>query len=417
MNILLFKKDFIYRFLQTFFKQTLTAFIYFYAANQLDPNLYGQGIYYISISSLLLIFCDFGISTSVTKFIAENKYKCEILIDKVFSKTIILIFILTSTILTIFIVLNESKIFQIQSINQTIYTLSPYIIFTPVNSSIDGYLLGKRKFLTLFKINLLYFIISIGVNFFLIKNYMLNGLLLTLSINATTLFAIYIFTIRKKISISLPDKSIRQIISYSIIIGITSISYFLYSRIDIFILKYFSFTSEIAYYEVINRVFSIIIIPFAIYGQVLSPKLAEIFTNKQTETVINFYQKNIICFLAIGIAISGMLYLTLPFIIQTFYPAYYNKNFITIMIILLGVLPLKILGVISTIGFITPSGYAKITMKITFIFGVINSILDIILIQIMGFEGIFWATFVAHNAAIIFQITLFYTRLKYGKNI
>lgn len=407
MSIQIRRKDFFLRFLQTFLKHSLTLFIYYYSAYTLEPYQYGKAVYYISIAGLVLMFCDFGVSGSIIRFIAGNKNNPEFNEQKVITKVLIVLFALSILILGGFIVVMEFYKLPGVDDKKLIYILIPYILFSPLNAVFDGFLIGKREFDKLLKINIIYWPIAIFFIFLLVTNFGLVGVMWSFSFMAVLLFIIFVIFNLSQFDFLFRNISITEAFRYAIIIGIGSLSYFLYTRFDIFILEYFGYTKEIGHYEIINRIFTIIVIPFTIYSQVQSPIVAEYNSNKRNQDVIKHFKKIMFRTILLGLFIAFCCYTLIPKIVDFYLPQYASNDFFRINAILAGVLPLKLVGVVATNGFIAPIGKAKITTVVTLIFGVLNIILDIIFIRKYGFIGIFWATFVAHNLAIIIQLIIF----------
>lgn len=411
MSLSIKKLDYIFRLLQTVLKQSLMAFIYFYAAYKILPKEYGEVIYLLSVAALLLLFCDFGISPSMMKYIAESDREEPVEKPKVLGKVLIILFCITLSVLLLFYFFIEVFSFKIVRINYNTFFLIPYIIFTPLNSALDGYLVGKKKFKPLFIVNFLAWLICIPLTYYLINTFYTSGVLIGISTSAVIYFLLYLVVWAKDAERGKVNSSVKPIFSYALILGFSSFAYFLYTRVDIFVLKSFAFVEEIGYYDIVNRVFALLVVPFAIFGQVKAPNVARHRERSDKEFVKDFKKTFVYVFIA-GMVIAILLYLLLPILIQHFLPQFYTDRMKLIFIILLGVVPLKFCGVVSTIGFITPSGFARITMYVTFIFGLANIAMDYLFIYYFGFVGVFWATLLCHNLAIIVQLSIFMKKLR-----
>lgn len=407
MNINVSASDFLYRFAQTFFKHSLTLFIYYYSAYKLDPEIYGKLIYYVSIAAFILILCDFGISNSTSKFIAELKDESEDKLKAIFSSVLFFVFLLSIILCLLSFWLLNTPLFDDKVSLIEFSILIVYLVITPLNSVIDGFFMGKKAFNILFKINATHWLITIITNYLIINLYGYYGALVCFSLNSLIFILVFLFYEGSLIVKQLDLSIVKSIFRYSLFIGISSVAYFLYTRFDIFVLESFSYIKEIGYYEIINRLFTVLIIPIAIVGQVQAPRIAYLNSRKEIRLISQHFKKSIFIVFIFGIVVSILFYYGLPPLLNLFLSDYYNNDFSHILTILLAVVPLKFVGVLMTIGFITPTGFAKITMYVTIIFGILNVALDYIFILHFGFIGVFWATLLVHNTAILVQIIIY----------
>ncbi len=418
MELNIKKGNFLLRALQVFLKHSLTLFIYYFSAFVLSPDSFGEAVYYISIASFVLVFCDFGISASITKYISgkeftESKYKE----GQILSKVVFQLGVYSLIVISIFVIIfNLIEIGSLSVNKSALYLLLPYIFFTPVISVFDGYLVGKSSFKLLLKINALHWVFSMLITFILVKHLLFEGVMISLSVNSFILFVLFVFFHITELSPKIKSVKIDGIFSYSIVIGLSSMGYFLYTRFDVFVLKYFGYTQEIGFYEIINRLFAILVIPFAIFGQVQAPIVSSYRTSSSAKSIYSYFKKTLGVVFLIGVILSISLYITFPLLIEVFMSDLDKEKFVLINNVLVCVLPLKFVGVVSTIGFITPLGKAKITTFVTLIFGIVNVFLDIYFIQILGFLGIFLATFFVQNFAIVIQLLIFKKYLN-GQNV
>ena len=360
--------DFFYRFLQVFFKHSLTLLIYYFSAYKLNPSAYGEAIYFISIATLVLMFSDFGVSGSVTKYVAQEKIENSKIGNSV-TKIIAIVFSLSIVVLFLIGLVIQFNIISKSSTNH-LFLLFPFILFTSLGSVLDGYFVGKKSFRTLFKVNLIYWVVAVWSNYILIEYYGFNGMLLCLSFNSIILFALLLFFFLRKerITKTWVQSEVGEVLKYGVIIGLASLSYFLYTRVDIFVLEHYSYVEERGHYEIINRLFAIIVIPFTILGQVLAPRIAKSNSQGDLTEVLKFFKKIVLVVFLVGVVISLTLLGLVPFVLEEFLEKYNTPSFNSILKILVAVVPLKLVGIIATIGFITPIGAAKITTIVTLVF-------------------------------------------------
>jgi O-antigen/teichoic acid export membrane protein len=176
----------------------------------------------------------------------------------------------------------------------------------------------------------------------------------------------------------------------------------LYSRVDILILGHYGYVEEIGYYELINKGFELMFLPFALLAQVIAPDITAYFAKKdysKVRTKLFSFMKIII---PLSILIAIMFYYLFPLLIREFLTEYYVEGMLISIFILTFLIPFKIWGVFQTQSFIVATGFARIIAITTLIGGVLNVIFDIIFINLIGFTGVFWVTLAIHSLSIIF---------------
>ncbi|MDZ7799154.1 MAG: oligosaccharide flippase family protein [Patescibacteria group bacterium] len=399
--------NFKWRAIQVGAKQGTTFLIFFIAAYFLMPEQLGLFSYLMAVIGLFMIICDFGFSPSTSKYVAELKTKNSKKLNSVLF-SISTIIILMATLVSLSIVFFGKYIFEEYTL---LLLLIPYLYFMPLSSVADGVYRGLKDFKKLSFISIVVAIISLPTAFILIKSYGLIGAIISQNL-LFGLLTIGLFVFRKDMEFNFDKDVTKKVVRYAVIIGLANIAFFLYTRVDILILKQFGFIAEIGYYEIVNKVFKLLFIPAVILGQVLAPNTTRYITLNDYKTVKNKIIKILPMFIVGGIILSLILYFIFPIIIKIFFTEYYTEAFITIMTILLILLPIKLWGVFLTNGFITPGGFAKITAIATMLGGISNVILSLIFINYFGFLGVFFATLIVHTLSILIQFLFFILKLK-----
>jgi O-antigen/teichoic acid export membrane protein len=405
LNYLRHKKtiqNFAWRSLQIFCKQGITFLIFILCAKLLNPYDFGIYNYILAIIFFLIMFGDFGISTATSKYVAEynttdkNKLK-----SILFNSLIILLFFGSIvTLLTIFF----GKYFLKEKYEFILYTL-PLLFLAPISSLYDGIFRGLKRFKELAIISLSVGIFSIGFVYFLISNYSLIGALIS-QVLFYLLLVFALFSRYQNFYFKINKDLMKSIANYSLVIGISSVAFFMYSRADILVLGHFGFIEEIGYYEIINKIFQIILIPFILLATVIAPNITSYFAKKEYSKIkekIYFFIKLLI---PLGILIALAFYFFFPPIIKIFLSKYYITEMLTSMAILTFLIPTKIWGVFLTNAITVPTGYAAKTVWIILFNGILNLILDIIFVKNYGFIGVIMITLIV-NTINIFVISLF----------
>ncbi|MFW6149692.1 MAG: oligosaccharide flippase family protein [Atribacterota bacterium] len=398
--------NFIWMLLKRLSTATITFIILFIAARLLYPNEFGQFSYLIALVSFLVIFGEFGLSSSVSKHVAEYNIRQKEKTNPIILSSLTISFVLSLAVSIIFLFF--MKYSYAKYFDYSIY-LVPLVFLISLVNILEGAYRGLKKFKKLAIFSIMSGLIVIPSTFFLINNYGIIGAI-TVQIFYYLLFFLLLM---KHIGVngSFDLKMAKTVFGYAIIIGFASLAYFLYTRVDILILEYFGYVVEIGYYEILNRIFNFLFLPFALLGQVIAPYVTELMTNKKYNKIIK-YTVNLRYFLLVGIGVSLITYFILPIIIKIILPRYFSDAFLIILTVLLVLLPFKIMGVILTQGFVIPTGFAKIASVLTLGGGVINIIFDIIFINWLGFIGVFYATLLVHSFVIILTYVFYYKNIK-----
>ena len=371
--------DVFWRSSQIFFRKLLFFSLFFISARILLPYDFGVLNYALTIATLLITFCDFGISAATSKYTAEYKKKDSEKLKRIpFNSSLIIIAIAS---LTFFLLLIAGNFF-FQDKYRAIIMATPMLLVIPLSSLFDGIYRGLQKFKKLSKLSIASIMLSAPISLFLVFQFNLQGAIFAQSIY----YLIFFFLLLKyygKIQLKYDPKIIKQISKYSVVIGLASVSYFLYSRVDVLILERYDLIVEIGQYEIANKVFNILVLPFMILGQTIAPEVAGYNARKNYSKILKKLRKFSILSIVSGVVVMIISYLFLPYLLKTFLSDYYSQDFQTAIFILLGLIPFKFWTHVTTQGFVIPSGNAKINTWITFIAGLFNIVLNIIFINIL----------------------------------
>lgn len=395
--------NFSWRAVQIFGKRGITFFIFFLCAKLLTPYDFGIYNYILAIVFLLIVFGDFGISTATSKYVAEyNATDPEKLKPILFNSLIILLSLaLLVSLLTVFF----GKYYLQDKYVYVLYTL-PMLFLSPLSSLYDGIFRGLKRFKELAIISLVVGLISIIFVYILVDSYGLIGALIAQSLFYLIL-TLALFLVYGNLHIQFDRRLMKTIFDYSLVIGISSIAYFLYSRVDIIVLGHYGFISEVGYYELINKGFELILLPFTLLAQVIAPNITAYFSRKEYSKFRAKFYTYMKLLIPASFLIAVLFYVVFPQLIQLFLPEYYVEEMLIATFILSFLIPTKIWGVFQTQSFIVATGFARIIAITTLIGGVANIILDVISINLIGFTGVFWVTLIIHSVNIIFQ-TVYY---------
>jgi len=400
--------NFFWRALQVFGKQGIVFLIFILAAKLLIPYDFGIYNYVLAIVFFLIMFADFGISTATSKYVAEyNTTDKEKLKSVLFNSGII---ILGLTLFISLITLLFGKFYLGYNYVYVIYLL-PLIFLIPMTSLYDGIYRGLKKFKYLSIISILVGLFSLSFVYLLVRQYGLVGALV-----AQNLFYLILFLALacgyREFHFKLNKTVMNDIGKYAFVYGIAVFGYYLFSRMDVLILGHFGYINEIAIYELINKIFLILIMPFAIIGQVVAPNFARDYALKKYKKIYGKLKKYTILFLVIAIIMGLVTWLIIPQIIKLFFENYYGPIFYQIFPISLIIFMVHVSASAVDHGIIIPTGYARLMSSLYIILGIFNLILSLILLNLLGFMGVIYATLISMVTMVFGLRTLYFWKIK-----
>lgn len=407
-KIKILKQDFFYRLIQTSSKEGFVFLLFLITANSVSSEEFGILSYVMAIAMLMIFFVNFGLSSAVTRYTAEFAVNKKYKINKIVSS-------ISSLIFGLFVILFFALFLLRNLISTEIYFLIlnilPFILFKSLSGVIDGIYRGLKYFKKAGVIAFFVFLICCPLSIYLILLFGISGFIFSIDIYYfLTFFLNLLFLIEK--SFCFDFYIVKKVTKYAIWVGLASLSYFLYSKIDILIMKEYNLIVEIGYYEFINRIFEMIIFPFIILGQVLGPTISKYNAKKKYKKILNILSVFFKTVIPISLLISVGLFVLMPIVISTFFISFNNILFYKAFNILLFLMPLYIWSSFLTHGLIVPSGMAKILTLTTFIFGILNIVFDYLLIPNFGYIGVVYATLICHVLNVFFQSMLYIKYLK-----
>lgn len=402
--------NFLWRSVQVLGKQGVVFIIFLLGAKYLSVYDFGIYNYLLSILVLVILIGDFGISLTTSKYVVESDGSKNA-IGKIIFNSIFLSIILSS-FLVIFTLIFGQGFLEDKIV--LIYFLIPSMVLAPLTSIYDGVFRGLKLFKKLSIITLVSGVFSVFISFFLIKEYGLTGAIIANNFYYLLLLVLMIPFIRMW-RFDYDKKIFFNIFKYSFFVGLMSAGYFLFIRMDILFLGYYNLISDISYYEIVNKIFMLLVLPITLLGSVVAPDTTKAFQEKNYQKIkSNLKNKLLILFLG-GIFASFCVFGLANIFLQN--SEKYNFNHLLIFLIpFLFLTPFKYVVHFLEQGYLLPGGYAKKVSFATIFFGVLNVILNYILFGRFGLYGItistFFCLFLLNIFIIIFAIKQFF----YSKN-
>ena len=400
-------QNFSWRSLQMFSRYGVTAIIFFAAAKLLSPEDFGLLNYLRTMFFLLMIFCDFGVSFAISKFVTEYKVKQSERLNSI-TFTIVVFSLSIAALISAAVIIFGNAIFKENY--RYILCFLPSLFLLPLTNIFDGVYRGLKDFKKLAFISSIVGLVSIGISIFLINSYLLIGAIWSMNIMYLLLF-LSLCCFQKSFSFHFDRSVLVEVIKYAMILGIGAVTGYLYTRASILILGQFGYVVEVGYYGLIDGVFQLLFLPYGMLGQVIAPNTTSHIATGNIAEVKNKVKKYAAVCAITGVVLSIILYFGLPVIIKTFFPKYNTSSFILIMNILILLVPFSVWTALFNQGFVVPAGLARMCVIISLIGGVLNVILDYIFIGLFGFVAIFWIMVGLISAITLITTVYFYIKI------
>jgi O-antigen/teichoic acid export membrane protein len=187
---------------------------------------------------------------------------------------------------------------------------------------------------------------------------------------------------------------------------------YLFIRFGILILGHYNYIEEIATYELINKIFMILLLPFSLLGQVVAPNFAILSAKKENKRIYDKSIKYTIIFLIIGLVLGLIFYFILPFAFKIFFLNYFTKPYFKITFLLsLVIFVTNVWAATFDAGILIPTGHAKLMAKFYIAIGILGSILSLVLVNYIGFIGVILSMAISSFIMVVGLRTLYFRNL------
>lgn len=407
-----FSKNFVWRCIQTFGKQGASFLLFLIATYLLSKEQMGIYNYVFSALYLLTIFADFGISTATSKYVTEyntiNKEK----LKKVLFNSSLLIFVIS-----IIVIVLASLFGKVWFGEYYPYLMSilPLVFLSPLTSLYDGIYRGLKRFKILAIISLITGGISLVASFFFIKYLGLSGALLAQDF-MYLIYAIVLAFGYREWSVKIDKSVVKDIGKYSLAFGIATLGYYLFSRVNILIMGNHGYMEEIATYELLNKIFTIYLLPFTILGQVLTPYITEMYSIKKYTEVRHKYLSWGNILILLSVLSVPLTYYATKYGIKLFFPQYDTATLALLLLPVVITSAKNVYGAPINAGFIVATGHAGIMTIQNIVAGIVNLLLSIWAIQKYGFMGVIWVTLIVQLFFTVVLNLVYYMKLKQNEH-
>ena len=397
--------DFFWRIVYTISKQGLPLFIFLVAAKQLSVTEFGTYNFVFAIVYMFILLSDFGISTAASKYVAQHYGERE-KVAGLLPNLLIILFLASALLITIIFLVGH---FLLNDLSIYLLLFSPLIFLIPAVSLCDGIFRGYSKFRLTASISFLGFLLSLPLIYPLVLWYGIYGAIFSNILFYSILLTLYLLN-NNDYTFKLNTSLIKNILKYSLIYGIAVVGYQIFSRTDVLFLGYYGYIDQIATYELLNKIFTIVILPFTLLGQVLAPRFTDLFYNKSDfKTIYNKSVRYSLYFLIVSIILAAICFFTIPFVLKIFFSEYYESYFSLFFLLNLIIFALHINSATIDHGIVIATGYAKIMMWTYSLLALVNIILNFVLLSYFGFIGVIYSTLICTFIMVV-SIRLLFLR-------
>ena len=401
--------SFKWRLLQILFKQGTTALMFFIATYFLTKE--DMGIYnYVSSALLLLaLITDFGISTSASRYITVYKEEDKEKVKKVFFNSSIIILGISILVATFFVLFGDS-LFLAGSRQYLIYAL-PMIFVYPMTSLMDGIYRGLKHFKKLSVLTMLNSLVGIGASYFLVTSFGLLGAVISPLVFFTS-YLILLIILYDEYQFKIEKKILKDIITYAFFFGIAAIGNYLFSKVNILILGKYNLMEEIAVYELVTKFNTEFLLPFIVLGAVIAPNVVEIFSRKEHQQLGVLFKRLLLLTVLMGIIFIPVSMFLSRCLIGIIFPVYLGEilNSLLLPVVLTHAVVVPV--VVINAGMITSTGHAKLMAIQNILAGIVNVVLNILVIERYGYVGVVWVTLAVQLVSTIVLYLVYYSKLK-----
>lgn len=378
--------NFFWRAVYILFKQGTVLLIFAISAKTLTVNEFGLYSFVMTVIISMTMLGDFGFSTAVSKFTAEYSLLPKEDLKKMLFSCLVVSFalcLLLAVLITLLVLLFKADYMSLFAF------VLPLIFLIPMVSLFDGFYRGLKKFKSLGKFSIFAGGLAVPISLLLVHQLGMLGALLSQSLYY--LIILIFFVINVKISISNFEPYLaKKILKSSLIIGSVSVGYFMFTGINSIILGLYGFFDELATFELINKLLVILVVPFAILAQVLAPNLTILNSKKSYSELYEKVIKYTVFSYSAAIVVGLFAYVSMPFIIETFFAEYHTNLFFELFPIILAIF---VVDLTADRGIAVPIGYEGLMLRMYIFVAVLNLVTCLVAVNLFGYKGVMFVTF------------------------
>lgn len=381
-------KDVFWRLFQTLLKQGYLIIFSFYFASVYNISVYSEFAFKSNIYSMAVAVADMGLSVLVLRYILKRKYN----IYDIFYSSLLVSFI--SALIIIFTMLFFYDLDRVGSIIAVVFT-------TLIISILDGVSRARDDIKYFSKFNSIVYFVAILFSFFIFvvdNKYKPELIFIILALSQILIIVKFIifYELYKEITINLTLS--KTLVKSGFVISLATIGSNLYVRSNLLYFDTIGESNWLAYLDLFEKIFFILVFPVAILGQVLSKNS---IVKHSKNNILNFkkviwlyvisYIPIFILFLIVSYFITGLIFKD-------------NIDYLLPLILFTFSVPLRLVNTYVIQSLLYPLGKEMIVMFTLVVFGVGNIFLTRFFFTFFGIEGVFTTTSLMILLSIICQL-------------
>lgn len=335
MNLLkIIMKNISYSFLAQIIIKVSTAILTIYIARELGQNTYGLYNFSISFIALFSLISEFGISTLLTREIAQNsKVNIEYISTSFLLKlifTFLMIFIISVLVSLSNYTIIEKIVILMLAIISSINSISSFFI-----GIINGF--QDMKFSALSSILERCILFIVGLTYLLNDGELIGYILISIITACIQLVYLHFIVVKKygiKIKLNkINIKTIKKILLNSLPLGITAYIIIIYYKADIVMLGLMKSNIEVAIYSVAYMLINFLSFIPSTLMSVLFPFFSNLYKSDFLRYT-NFINKAFKILFVIAFPLSVVVTVTAPKIVQIFFGNSYGDSILPLQILI-----------------------------------------------------------------------------------
>lgn len=378
-NLISHIKDARFLFYNSAFEKIAYFILFLFFARIFSAAQYGEFITINNLGNILISICSLGIGIQLQSKIAKNIS----LSREIFSNYFILTLIILISDFAAGMILYFGFYSHLSPALFVVIILWSGISAGGSNLSFAYY--GINKYNTPFYINFSVKFITFTIA--VIVGFTFHNFIICILILLAGAIIYFILTLRNfPYSIELSsvnNKYLKNILLSGLPLGIATVFNFLYDKIDIIVLSFYTDFTLIAFYGIAYGLYKSSSLSFSFIIQKTLTSFSEISEDKNKLEISLLKYANLIALICI--AVSILLYLFSGLIVRIIYSDVYIQAADILKILVFGILPMGLNNLTGT--FINSLGFYKVNMGITIIAFILNVTLNIFLIPIYSVKA------------------------------
>ena len=194
----------------------------------------------------------------------------------------------------------------------------------------------------------------------------------------------------------------KRYLRYSALIGLSGVLFFLYTRIDILVLRAYHGLASVGTLSLAVQIFEVPLFLGTIVSSVFLPRFSALCSSDNNVSVVRTFVQGAGMIGAIMVASACMLFFGTAAVVEGYFPLYAES--VPLVRTLAPLLLVKGFGQFCSGAFLVGIGRADIMLKANLVGGIANVIGDFLVVERFGPTGVVWVTVIVHAGVLVYTI-------------